>query len=272
VVKSLKAAKHVFVEKPLALTVDELVEIEQALLDGPDPRPLLMVGFNRRFAPASRTVKEFFVSVDQPLTVSIRVNAGAIPAEHWTQKEEIGGGRIIGEACHAIDLATFLTGSPPVRVFAESIGGPHAPPITDDQCFITVRHANGSISNIGYLAGGDKAFPKERVEVLGGGRLAVIEDFSEVITSVDGKTKRARAWSQDKGHRTEIEAFATVLMKGGPAPISWEELRGVSLASILAVRSIREGVPFEIPSFATDLQACATSSRDLEQTILGQVG
>jgi hypothetical protein len=139
-----------------------------------------------------------------------------------------------------------------VRVFAESIGGPHAPPITDDQCFITVRHANGSISNIGYLAGGDKAFPKERVEVLGGGRLAVIEDF--------------------KGHQTEIEAFATVLMKGGPAPISWEELRGVSLASILAVRSIREGVPFEIPSFATDLQACATSSRDLEQTILGQVG
>jgi predicted dehydrogenase/threonine dehydrogenase-like Zn-dependent dehydrogenase len=272
VVQSLKAGKHVFVEKPLALTVEELVAIEQALLDGPDPRPLLMVGFNRRFAPASRTVKEFFVSVDQPLTISIRFNAGAIPAEHWTQKEEVGGGRIIGEACHAIDLATFLTGSPPVRVFAESIGGPHAPPITDDQCFITLRHANGSISNIGYLAGGDKAFPKERVEVLGGGRLAVIEDFSEVITSVNGKTKRARAWSQDKGHRTEIEAFATALTKGGPAPISWEELRGVSLASILAVRSIREGVPFEIPRIGTELQAGAKSSHDLGQAILGQAG
>jgi predicted dehydrogenase/threonine dehydrogenase-like Zn-dependent dehydrogenase len=248
VVKGLRAGKHVFVEKPLALTVEELEEIESALEAASDSKPLLMVGFNRRFSPAAVRVKEFFAAVHGPLTVSIRFNAGAIPADHWTQDEIVGGGRIIGEACHAIDLATFLTGSLPVRVFAESIGGPNAPTITDDQCFITLRHANGSVSNIAYLAGGDKAFPKERVEVLGGGRLAVIDDFGKITTSSGGKTKKVRSWQQNKGHREEVAAFAKALAEGGPCPISWRELYAVSLASILAVRSIREDVPLEIAS------------------------
>jgi predicted dehydrogenase/threonine dehydrogenase-like Zn-dependent dehydrogenase len=247
VLKALRAGKHVFVEKPLALTIEEITEIEAALLDSPSPKPLLMVGFNRRFAPATRAVKDFFAPVQEPLTISVRFNAGAIPADHWTQNENVGGGRIIGEACHAIDLATYLAGSPPVRVFAESVGGSHAPAITDDQCFITLRHANGAISSIAYLAGGDKAFPKERVEVLGGGRVGVIEDFREVITCAGGKTKRTRTWDQDKGHRDEVDAFARSLNKGEAAPIAWEELRAVSLAAILAVRSIREGIPLEIP-------------------------
>jgi predicted dehydrogenase/threonine dehydrogenase-like Zn-dependent dehydrogenase len=247
VLKALRAGKHVFVEKPLALTVEEIAEIEATLLDLPVPRPLLMVGFNRRFAPATQAIKEFFATVQEPLTVSVRFNAGAIPADHWTQNEDVGGGRIVGEACHAIDLATYLTGSPPVRVFAESVGGVHAPAITDDQCFITLRHANGAISSIAYLAGGDKDFPKERVEVLGGGRVGVIEDFREVITCSGGKTKRTRAWDQDKGHRAEVDAFARAMSKGGAAPIAWEDVRAVSLAAILAVRSIREGIPLEIP-------------------------
>ncbi len=245
-IKGLRAGKHVFVEKPLALTVEELDEIAAALTAAPDPKPVLMVGFNRRFSPAAVRIKQFFSKIDAPLTVSIRFNAGEIPAEHWTQDETTGGGRIIGEACHAIDLATFLTGSPPVRVFAESIGGAKAPAITDDQCFITLRHANGSISNIAYLAGGDKAFPKERVEVFGGGRVAVIDDFREVITCAGGKTKKTRGWRQDKGHRAEVEAFAKTLAEGGHSPIPWEDIRAVSLASILAAHSIREGMPLEI--------------------------
>jgi len=244
VLKGLRAGKHVFVEKPLALTVEEVEDIESALME--EPRRLLMVGFNRRFSPAAVQVKQFFAKVQGPLTVSIRSNAGVIPAEHWTQDEGIGGGRIIGEACHAIDLATFLTGSPPVRVFAESVGGPVAPNVTDDQCFITLRHANGSVSSIAYLAGGDKAAPKERVEVLGGGRMAVIDDFRTVTTFAGGKAKKARAWQQDKGHREEVAAFARAIAEGGSCPISWEELRGVSLTAILAVRSIREGMAFEI--------------------------
>jgi predicted dehydrogenase/threonine dehydrogenase-like Zn-dependent dehydrogenase len=247
VVKGLKAGKHVFVEKPLALTVEELDEIGVALDAASEPAPLLMVGFNRRFSPAAVRVKQFFSGVRAPRTVSVRFNAGEIPADHWSQDETVGGGRIVGEACHAIDLATFLAGSPPVRVFAECVSGPYAPPVPDDQCFITLRHANGSVSSVAYLAGGDRAFPKERVEVLGGGRLAVIDDFREVITSVNGRTKRERCRSQDKGHRGEIEAFAAAVAEGGPSPTPWADLRAVSLAAILAVRSIREGVPFDIP-------------------------
>src|SRR5262249_20164370 len=161
----------------------------------------------------------------------------------WTQDELIGGGRLVGEACHAIDLATYLTGSLPVRVFAESIGGPNAPAVTDDQCFLSLRHANGSISSIGYLAGGGRALSQERVEVLGGGAMAVIDDFREVTVSSRGAMKRRRAWRQDKGHLHEIAAFAAAITAGGPSPISWAEVRGVSLASILAVRSLREQTP-----------------------------
>jgi predicted dehydrogenase/threonine dehydrogenase-like Zn-dependent dehydrogenase len=250
VVKGLRAGKHVFVEKPLCISVEELNEIIEcysAIRTPQSAMPLLMVGFNRRFSPTANMVKNFFSMVNAPLTVSIRFNAGEIPPEHWTQDESVGGGRIIGEACHAIDLATYLTGSLPVRVFAESIGGSSSPKMSDDQCFITIRHANGSISSVAYLAGGDKAFPKERVEVIGGGRIAVIEDFREVITCADGKTKRTRLQKQDKGHRAEVEAFIRALTDGEGAPIPWEELRATTMASILAVRSFREGIPFEIP-------------------------
>jgi predicted dehydrogenase len=205
-----------------------------------------MVGFNRRFSPAACRVRDFFAGVEAPLTISIRFNAGEIPADHWVQDENEGGGRIVGEACHAIDLATFLVGSPVVRVFAESVGARHATEITDDQCFITLRHANGSISSVGYLAGGDKAFPKERIEVIGGGRIAVIEDFRTITTSKNGRISRTKLSGQDKGHIAEIAAFAKALCEGGPPPIPWEEIRATTLASLLAVRSLREGVPLEV--------------------------
>ena len=249
--KALQANKPVFIEKPLCLTYKELEEIDglySSLFTPHSSPPLLLIGFNRRFSPAAKKLKEFFSSVKQPLTVSIRFNAGVIAADHWTQDEEEGGGRIIGEACHAIDLATYLTGSLPVRVFGESVGGCNAPEITEDQCFITLRHANGSVSNIAYWAGGDKAFPKERVEVAGGGKIAVIEDFKEVITCESGRIKKTCFSSQNKGHREEIEAFVRALATGQPSPISWNEIYAVTLASILAVRSIREGIPFDIVS------------------------
>jgi predicted dehydrogenase len=245
VIAGLRAGKHVFTEKPLALTLGEIAEIENALAAA--PRQLLMVGFNRRFSPGARAVKTFFERTAEPLTISVRFNGGTIPREHWTQSAEEGGGRIIGEACHGIDLATYLAGALPARVFAESIGGPNAPTVTDDQCFITLRHANGAVSSVAYLAGGDRALGKERVEVLGGGRMAVIEDFRTVTTSERGRWRRKTAWGQDKGHRAELGAFANAVRNGGPVPIPWPELRAVSIAAILAVRSIREGVPFDIP-------------------------
>jgi predicted dehydrogenase/threonine dehydrogenase-like Zn-dependent dehydrogenase len=246
VLKAIRAGKHVFVEKPLGLTVEEILEIEAALAERGTAAPLVTVGFNRRFSPAARKIRRFFSGVRAPLTVSVRFNGGVVPAEHWVQDETVGGGRIIGEACHGIDLATYLVGAPPVRVHAESVGGPEAPKLTDDQCFITLRHANGSVSSVAYLSGGDTAFPKERVEVFGGGRIGVIDDFVRVELSAAGKRSTKKLLQQDKGHRAEIDAFARALAAGGEAPIPWDELRAVSLASILAVRSLREGVPFEI--------------------------
>jgi len=254
VMKALQSGKHVFVEKPLCLNETELngiITVYNQINETNQKNQknqILMVGFNRRFSPAAKLLKDFFSEVSSPLTVSVRFNAGAIPADHWAQDEESGGGRIIGEACHAIDLATYLTGSRPVRVFAESIGGGNAPSITDDQCFITLRHGNGSVSNIAYWAGGDKAFPKERVEVAGAGRIAVIEDFREVRTCANGKNKKAHLSGQNKGHAQEIEAFARALAGGDPSPIPWEEIYATTLASILAVRSIREGIPFDLSS------------------------
>lgn len=244
VVKALKSGKAVFVEKPLCLTPDELSDIESQISNLQSP--FLQAGFNRRFSPAARLVQAFFKDCGQPVAVSIRFNAGAIPAEHWTQDEEVGGGRIVGEACHAIDLAMFLTGAPPVRVFAESVGGASAGAVTDDQCFITLRHANGSISSIAYLAGGDKAYPKERVEVFGGGRVAVIDDFRAVTTVAGGRTHTKKYASQDKGHEAELGSFVLALRDGTPAPIAWTDIRAVTLASILAVRSLREGIPFDV--------------------------
>jgi len=243
--RAIKAGKHVFVEKPLGLSVEEIEEIERELSEK-SPCPLIMVGFNRRFSPATRLVREYFSDVHVPLTVSVRFNAGPIPPNHWTQDEEVGGGRIVGEACHGIDLASFLAGAPPTRVYAESIGGKDAPGITDDQCFITLRHRNGSISSVGYLSGGDKGFPKERIEVIGGGRIAVIDDFHTVTFASNGKTTVKKLGAQDKGHAAGAAAFLKAVKEGGSAPIPWADLRAVSLASIFAVRSLREGKAFEI--------------------------
>jgi len=257
VLDAIRAGKHVFVEKPLCLTLDELLRIEEALHDQQQDPRILMVGYNRRFSPAARAVRDVFRAKGRcekdspPLTVSIRFNGGIIPADHWTQDECIGGGRIVGEACHAIDLATYLTRSVPVRVFAESIGGPNAPQVTDDQCFITLRHANGSVSSIGYLSGGDKAYGKERVEVVGDGKVAVIDDFRRAEACVAGRRKKLWRGRLDKGHQAELRVLAEAITGSEGAPIPWDELRAATVASILAVRSLREGVPLEIPQGAS---------------------
>ncbi|MEO1525421.1 MAG: bi-domain-containing oxidoreductase [Planctomycetota bacterium] len=244
VLRALRANKHLFVEKPLCLTVDELTEIDTAVAES---AASVTVGFNRRFSPAAVELKQFFHDCEEPLSVSFRFNAGDIPSDHWTQDELEGGGRIIGEACHAIDLASFLVGSQPVRVFAESVRNASPGAISDDRCFITLRHANGSISNIAYLAGGDRAFPKERIEVFGGGKVGVIDDFREITLCSKGKSKTSRM-KRNKGHEAEILAWAQSLSKGGRAPIDWEDLRATTLASILAVRSLREGEPIWLDS------------------------
>ena len=241
VLKAIQNRKNVFVEKPLCLNADQLQQIDAAVAEAGSDCPLIMVGFNRRFARATASVRSFFYDVSSPLTVAIRFNAGALPANHWTQHDQVGGGRIIGEACHGIDLATCLVGSVPVRVYAESVSLPEPGQVSDDQCFITLRHANGSISSIGYLAGGDKAFPKERVEVFGGGRVGVIDDFRKVQLCHGGRT-RTESFGQDKGYQAELVELARATSSGGPPPIPWDDIRATTAASLAAVLSLREGV------------------------------
>ena len=244
----MEAGKHVFVEKPLALTLDEMARVEAALAAAGAGRPLLMVGFNRRFSPAAEAVREFFADVR-------RAAHGQRPVQRRALSMRSTGRRTRRSAAAASSArpATPSTSlptscdSPPVRVFAESVGGGEAPAVTDDQCFITLRHADGSVSSVAYLAGGDRAFSKERVEVFGGGRVAVIDDFREVTTVIGGAPEGASGRGRTKATGRRSTAFAEAVVGEAPEPIPWQQLRAVSLAAILAVRSLREGQPFDIP-------------------------
>jgi predicted dehydrogenase/threonine dehydrogenase-like Zn-dependent dehydrogenase len=248
VLRAVNAGKNIFVEKPLCLTAEELTQITQAVADAGDKAPLVMVGYNRRFAPAAIALKKHFAKANEPLTLSYRFNAGAIPKEHWTQDDTVGGGRLLGEACHAIDFAIFITGSPVVRVYAESIAasGSGAGKIVDDQCFITLRHANGSVSSIAYLAGGDKSFPKERCEVFGAGRVGVLDDYKSLSLTANAKTSIEKLSGQDKGHNAEVVAFLSAVTGKAPAPIPFPELVNSTLAALMTVLSLREGLPIDL--------------------------
>jgi predicted dehydrogenase len=241
VVRALRAGKHVFVEKPLCITEAELARVKETVESLGRECPILMVGFNRRFAPALDRVRGFFDGVGAR-TVSFRFAPGAIPANAWPQDEDIGGGRIVGEACHAIDACVALQGSGPVKVYAESVAMNRGLETTDDQVFITVRHANGGVSNVSYQAGGDRAGPVERIEVFGGGRTAVIDEW-DAVTLWKGERRTEEKGNKDRGHAAGFKAFVDAVRRGGAWPISWEETYGTALASLMAVRSLREGLP-----------------------------
>lgn len=245
VVSALKSGKHVFCEKPLALNQDQLNEILEAL-ERSDR--LLMVGFNRRFAPMVRRLKDFLSPLKEPLFMHYRVNAGALPSSHWVQDPVQGGGRIIGEACHFIDFLTYLTEVHPVQV--KTVGLPEDDRTNEDNVHISITFEDGSIGAISYLSNGDRAFPKERLEVFCGGHIAILDDFRTLEMVSQGKS---RTWKsrlrQDKGHGAEWETFADAIMNGGPPPIPYSELISVTLASFAAVESLRsqKTVPVKIP-------------------------
>lgn len=240
-IAALRAGKHVFVEKPLCIKPEELDAIS-ACVDGLGSKcPMLMVGFNRRFAPATEKLREHFRGLT-PLSVDFRFAPGPIPASAWPQDGDIGGGRIVGEACHAIDTCTAIIGSPPVRVFAESVGPVGGVETTDDRVFITMRHENGGLSNISYQAGGDRAGPAERIEVFGGGRTAVVEEWDQVQLWKGGDVTRASG-GKDKGHAEELKRFLDACRSGGSWPIPWGDLHSVTWASFAAVQCLRDGAP-----------------------------
>ncbi len=234
VVKALKAGKHVFVEKPLAINGTQLSAIIKQLKAA--DQSLLTVGFNRRFSPLAQQLRSQVSGLHEPMHVHYRVNAGAIPLSHWTQDPNIGGGRIIGEGCHFVDFITFLVGAAPVSVTAHAL--PDHGKYREDNISMTFTFPDGSIGVIDYLANGDKSFPKERVEVFCGGQVAVLDDFVSLQTVKDGKKKEIKG-AQNKGWVDEWKFFARSIREGGEPPIPYEQLIGVTRATFAAVESIR---------------------------------
>ncbi len=215
VMRALQAGKHVFCEKPLATTPEQLAQIKQQLLNT-EYSPLLMVGFNRRFAPLARRLYEFIKMHQEPLVATYRINAGSIPLTHWMQDPVQGGGRIIGEGCHFVDFLTFLVGATPISVTAQSL--PDDSRYREDNVVITFTFPDGSLGSVIYLANGDKTFPKERIEVFVGGRVAVLDDFRTLELVSEGKRQVIHSrLRQDKGHRAEWEAFSQAMISWGSA-------------------------------------------------------
>jgi predicted dehydrogenase len=225
VCRALEAGKHVFVEKPLAMTGEQVDEIE-SVYNRLESRPLLMVGFNRRFAPHILKIRGLLRSVPGPKAFVYTVNAGPVPPEHWTLNPETGGGRIAGEACHFLDLLRHLAGSPIVALHAVKLDGQTAS--------IAVTYADGSIGSIHYLANGHKGFPKERLEVFGGGRILQLDNFRRLRAFGWSGFRTMRLWRQDKGANACASAFLKAVRDGAPSPIPFAELIEVARFTIKA--------------------------------------
>ena len=232
VLRTLAAGKHVFVEKPLALKLEELVLIEAAAKA--QPTRCVMVGFNRRFAPQVVKMKQLLTGAPGPKTLVMTVNAGAIPANHWTQDPAVGGGRLVGEGCHFVDLLRFLTGSA-----IESFQVERMAAATADTVSITLRFADGSLGTVLYLANGSKAFPKERLEVFAAGRVLQLDNFRKLAGFGWPGFAKMNLWRQDKGQKACAAAFVQAVRSGGPSPIPLDELLEVGRVSIEIEKSLR---------------------------------
>lgn len=224
--QALQASKHVFVEKPLCLTLDELISIESSYTAMASP-PLLMVGFNRRFAPQVRRIKQLLDGTNGPKTFVITVNAGAVAADHWTQDLKVGGGRVVGEACHFIDLLRFLAGVPITGHQRMSMDS-----VTQDTVTLQLSFADGSIGTVHYFANGSKAFPKERLEVFAAGRVLQLDNFRTLNGFGWPRFSKMNLWRQDKGQRACVQAFVDAIQFGLPSPIAVAEIFEVSRVSI----------------------------------------
>lgn len=234
--KALALNKHVFVEKPLAMNEDELSAVLDAAINS---SAQLIVGFNRRFSPLAKQARDFFAGRNAPLSIIYRVNAGRIPKDHWIQDPVQGGGRIIGEVCHFVDFMEFITGALPVSVFAESVTGTNALSVDDDSVMITLRFADGSNGSIAYLSEGDRALPKERVEIFGAGKSFVIDDYRRGIAYKDGREEQTTLRAQDKGQLDEVRAVCESILRGDAAPMSLDELAATSLTTFRILDSLR---------------------------------
>lgn len=239
-ISALDNGKHVFVEKPLAMNDAELDAVEDAATKSTGS---ITVGFNRRFSPAAKLASEFFADREYPLSIVYRVNGGRIPRDSWIQDPAQGGGRIIGEVCHFIDLMHFLTSSITQRVFAESVSINNAAVAREDSIVITIKFADGSNGTLAYLAEGDKALAKERVEIFGGGQSFVIDDFRRASSFKNGRERTKRFMGQDKGQAAQIAAVCSFVRIGGEPPIGFADLAATTRATFRILDSLRTAEP-----------------------------
>jgi predicted dehydrogenase len=249
VISALTAGKHVFVEKPLCLTDVELDRIAAAYEVGATRgKPTaLLVGYNRRFAPFVTELKEQLTKVTEPLMISYRVNAGFIPSDHWLHDPAIGGGRLLGEACHFIDLAMFLAASPAEHVMTRAL--PDCGRYAKDNFVITIEFKNGSIATVTYVANGHKAFGKEMIEVFGGGLAARLDNFRTLaVRSGRRSVSRKARLRQDKGYRAEWQAFVDHLAGKAPPPIAFGDLIASTRATLAAWESLQTRQPISLNS------------------------
>ena len=261
VVAALCSGKHVFCEKPLCRNEAELSRIVAAhddqththrTRDEASGRRLLMVGFNRRFAPLAVRLKSFLREVHEPLALHYRVNAGFLPSDHWLNDPLQGGGRILGEVCHFVDFLCFLTNASPVEVETRSLPNPGQ--YSNDNIVCSLRFPDGSQGTISYLANGDKSYSKERIEVFGGCAVAVLEDFRRLELVRDGKKRVFRSlMRQNKGHRGEWKAFVTAIQTGAESPTPFRELVSTTLATFALEESRCLGQPVAVPVAVKDL-------------------
>lgn len=233
VVRALRAGKHVFVEKPLAISSQQLMEVELAYAESRalSTPPVLMIGFNRRFSPLVVKLKQLVDSASEPKCMVMTVNAGAIAADHWTQDLEKGGGRIVGEGCHFVDLLRYLVGSPIVLTQAVCVGRNAGLSNPEDKAMITLSFADGSIGSIHYLSNGHKSLAKERLEVFCAGRVLQLDNFRSLKGFGWPGFSSMRLWRQDKGNRACVDTFVRALEHGKEALIPFEEAVEVTRAT-----------------------------------------
>lgn len=241
VVSSLEHGKHVFVEKPLALREGDLKRVAEAACRAKESK--LMVGFNRRFAPLALEARQVFQNLSEPLVINYRVNAGFIPKDSWIQREQ-GGGRILGEVCHFVDFLQFMTQANPINVIAQSIGGTNARTDPRDNVVITIGFDNGSVGVITYLANGDKLLSKERIEIFGGGKSVVIDDFRTGEIYSGGRCRKLKM--PGKGHNEEVAVFLRSVRDGLPSPIPFESLQYTTLTTFRILDALHTGLPQSI--------------------------
>ena len=242
VVAALEAGKHVFVEKPLCLTAEQLERIR--LVHEQHADRLIMVGFNRRFAPLAERLGAF-MKTGEPCLLTYRVNAGFLPPEHWTHDPEQGGGRLLGEGCHFLDFANWLQGEAPVQVFARAASD--AGKYRQDNFVVTLSYPSGGVATVIYAANGDRNAGKERIEVFSAGRTAVLDDFRALELHRQGKVQRLKErLKADKGHVEECRRFFDAVRAGGPSPISFEDLLLSTQTALAAAESLTTGQPVQL--------------------------